>query len=65
MVTVPTRRLLLKDIYEVIRTKKAQQAQLGEQIEALQNAARDLEAVQHLLQEDDATPIAVGRRAGN
>jgi cell division protein FtsB len=58
------RRLHLKDIYEVIRTKKAQQAQLGEQIEALQVAARDLEAVQHLLQEDDA-PQAVARRAGN
>jgi cell division protein FtsB len=64
MVTVPTRRLLLKDIYEVIRTKKAQQAQLGEQIEALQAATRDLEAVQHLLQEDDA-PLTVARRAGS
>jgi hypothetical protein len=65
MVRVPTRRLLLKDIYEVIRTKKAQQAQLGEQIEALQTAAREVEAVQHLLLEEDATPIAVGRRAGS
>jgi hypothetical protein len=54
----------LKDIYEVIRTKKAQQARLGEQIEALQAAARDLEAVQHLLQEDDV-PLGVARRAGN
>jgi hypothetical protein len=54
----------LKDIYEVIRTKKAQQAQLGEQIEALQAAARDLEGVQHLLQEDDA-PVMVARRAGS
>ena len=44
----------MKDIYEVMRTKKAQQAQLAEQIEALQAAARDLEAVQHLLQDDDA-----------
>jgi hypothetical protein len=61
MVKVQTRSPLLKDIYEVIRNKKAQQSQLGEQIEALQNAARDLEAVQHLLQEDDA-PIAVVRR---
>jgi hypothetical protein len=61
MVKVQTRSPLLKDIYEVIRSKKAQQSQLGEQIEALQNAARDLEAVQHLLREDDA-PIAVVRR---
>ena len=54
----------MKDIYEVIRSKKAQQAQLVEQIEALQTAVRDLESVQHLLQEDDAT-IAAMRRAGN
>ena len=54
----------MKDIYEVIRSKKAQQSQLGEQIEDLQNAARDLEAVQHLLQEDDA-PVTVARRTGS
>jgi len=64
MVKVQTRRLHLKDIYEVIRRKQAQQAQLLDQIEALQAAAKDLEAVQYLLQDDDA-PLAVARRAGN
>ncbi len=54
----------MKDIYEVIRRKQAQQAQLLDQIEALQAAAKDLEAVQYLLQDDDA-PLAVARRAGN
>ncbi len=54
----------MKDINEVIRRKQAQQAQLREQIEALQAAARDLEAVQHLLQEDDV-PMSASRGAGN
>jgi hypothetical protein len=61
---VQLRRLPLKDIYEVLRAKKAQQAQLGEQIEALQAAAKEVEAVQHLLQDDDA-PVPMARRAGN
>ena len=54
----------MKDIYEVLRTKQAQQAQLRQQIEALQAAAKDLEAVEYLLQ-DDAGPSVVGLRAGN
>ena len=53
----------MKDIYEVLRTKQAQQAQLLQQIEALQAAAKDLQAVEHLLQDD--APIAVSYRAGN
>jgi tRNA(Phe) wybutosine-synthesizing methylase Tyw3 len=52
----------LKDIYEVLRKKQAQQAQLAQQIEALQVAAKDLEAVQHLLQDDE---LSVGQKAGN
>ena len=54
----------MKDIYEVLRTKQAQQAQLRQQIEALQAAAKDLEAVEYLLQ-DDPGPSVVGQRAGN
>lgn len=39
----------MKDIYEVLRKKQAQQAQLGKQIEALQHAAEELRNVAHLL----------------
>jgi cell division protein FtsB len=42
----------VKDLYEVLRAKQAQQAQLRQQIEALQAAAKDLEAVEYLLQDD-------------
>lgn len=54
----------MKDIYEVLRSKQTQQAQLRQQIEALQAAAKDLEAVQHLLQDDDS-PVAAAHTAGN
>ena len=50
----------MKDIYEVLRVKQAQQAQLLQQIEALQAAARDLDAVEYLLQDDD--PLPAGAR---
>lgn len=54
----------MKDIYEVLRTKQSQQAQLRQQIEALQAAADDLKAVEYLLQ-DDGVPTVVGNRAGH
>jgi len=43
----------LRDIHEVLRTKQAQQAELGKQIEALQTAAEQLRNVAHLLDVDD------------
>jgi len=39
----------VRDIYEVLRKKQAEQAQLGKQIEALQTAAEQLRGVAHLL----------------
>jgi len=42
----------VKDIYEVLRKKQAEQAALGKQIEALQNAAEQLRSVAHLLGEE-------------
>jgi hypothetical protein len=44
----------LKDIYEVLRKKQAEQAQLGKQIEALQTAAEQLRGVAHLLNEEES-----------
>ncbi len=43
----------MKDIYEVLRKKQAEQAQLGKQIEALQTAAEQLRNVAHLLSEEE------------
>ena len=43
----------MRDIYEVLRKKQAEQAQLGKQIEALQTAAEQLRNVAHLLNTDD------------
>lgn len=43
----------MKDINQVLRAKQMQQAQLKQQIEALQAAAKDLEAVEHLLRDDE------------
>jgi hypothetical protein len=43
----------VRDIYEVLRKKQAEQAQLGKQIEALQTAAEQLRNVAHLLNTDD------------
>jgi hypothetical protein len=42
----------VRDIHEVLRKKQAEQAQLGKQIEALQNAAEQLRSVAHLLGEE-------------
>jgi len=44
----------VKDIYEVLRKKQAEQAQLGKQIEARQTAAEQLRSVAHLLNEEEA-----------
>ena len=50
----------MRDIHEVLRKKQAEQAQLGKQIEALQNAAEQLRNVAHLLntEEDDDKGLA-------
>jgi prefoldin subunit 5 len=44
----------MKDIHEVLRRKQAQYAQLGKQIEMLQQAAEKLREVAPLLTETDA-----------
>jgi hypothetical protein len=53
----------VKDIYEVLRRKQAQQAQLGRQIEALQHAAEELRNVAHLLDgnDDEEKDLAASR----
>jgi hypothetical protein len=55
----------VRDIYEVLRKKQAEQAQLGKQIEALQTAAEQLRTVAHLLDDerdvDAADAAAIGR----
>jgi hypothetical protein len=52
----------VRDIYEVLRNKQAEQAQLGKQIEALQNAAERLRSVAHLLDEEsDERGVAAAR----
>lgn len=43
----------MKDIHEVLRHKQAKYAQLGKQIEALQQAAEKLREVAPLLAESD------------
>jgi len=43
----------VRDIYEVLRKKQAEQAQLGKQIEALQSAAEQLRSVAHLLNTEE------------
>jgi hypothetical protein len=51
----------MKDIHEVLRRKQAKYAQLGKQIEMLQQAAEKLREVAPLLaenDEDDATILA-------
>ena len=42
----------MRDIYEVLRKKQAEQAQLGKQIEALQTVAEQLRGVAHLLDDE-------------
>jgi len=44
----------MKDIHEVLRRKQAQYAQLGKQIEMLQQAAEKLREVAPLLADNDA-----------
>jgi len=51
----------MKDIHEVLRQKQAKYAQLGKQIEALQQAAEKLREVAPLLtesEEDDSVLLA-------
>lgn len=66
----------MKDIHEVLRQKQAKYAQLGKQIEMLQQAAEKLREVAPLLAEsdeednvvlgdvDDATAEALAAKAG-
>jgi len=49
----------MKDIHEVLRQKQAKYAQLGKQIEALQQAAEKLREVAPLLAENDDEDNAV------
>ncbi len=49
----PQEAVFVKDIYEVLRKKQAEQAQLGKQIEALQTAAEQLRNVAHLLNSEE------------
>ena len=52
----------VRDIYEVLHKKQAEQAQLGKQIEALQTAAEQLRGVAHLLDDDsEEQGVAAGR----
>jgi hypothetical protein len=55
----------MKDIHEVLRQKQAKFAQLGKQIEMLQQAAEKLREVAPLLAEtdDDSTILAEGDEA--
>jgi len=43
----------MKDIFEVIRSKQAQQAKIAKEIELLQQAAEKLREVAHLMGDDD------------
>jgi len=49
----------MKDIFEVLRRKQAQQAQIAKEIELLQQAAEKLREVAPLLQESDGDDNAV------
>jgi hypothetical protein len=49
----------MKDIHEVLRRKQGQYAQLGKQIEMLQQAAEKLREVAPLLAENEAEDDAV------
>ncbi len=58
----------MKDIHEVLRRKQAKYAQLGKQIEALQQAAEKLREVAPLLaeNEDEESPVfAEAEESGN
>jgi uncharacterized protein YlxW (UPF0749 family) len=60
---IAIRRFRMRDIYDVLRRKQAEQAQLGKQIEALQSAAEQLRSVAHLLDEDTDAPHVVAAGA--
>jgi hypothetical protein len=49
----------MKDIHEVLRRKQAKYAQLGKQIEMLQQAAEKLREVAPLLAENDEDDTAI------
>jgi hypothetical protein len=49
----------MKDIFEVLRRKQAQQAQLGKEIELLQQAAEKLREVAPLLHDGDGDDNSV------
>jgi hypothetical protein len=49
----------MKDIHEVLRRKQAKYAQLGKQIEMLQQAAEKLREVAPLLAENDDDDTAI------
>ena len=49
----------MKDIHEVLRRKQAKYAQLGKQIEMLQQAAEKLREVAPLLTDNDEDDIAI------
>jgi len=52
----------VRDIYEVLHKKQAEQAQLGKQIEALQTAAEQLRGVAQLLDDDSEEQGAAAGR---
>ena len=52
----------MRDIYEVLRKKQTEQAQLGKQIEALQTAAEHLRGVAHLLDDQHDETEGAGSR---
>jgi hypothetical protein len=53
----------VRDIHEVLRKKQAEQAALGKQIEALQNAAEQLRNVAHLLNTEEEEEKGHGAHA--
>ena len=61
---VQIRRGHVKDIYEVLRKKQGQLAQLGKQIEALQQAAEQLRSVAHLLESEEEEGIGASAGRG-
>ncbi len=54
----------MKDIHEVLRQKQAKYAQLGKQIEMLQQAAEKLREVAPLLAETDTDDIGMVPESG-
>ena len=49
----------VRDIAEVIQKKQMQQEQLAVQIEALQTAVKELDAVKHLLDDNESANASV------